>query len=374
MKTWTRTAPLSSAPQSQHREVWEYVDGGTTAASFEVDVKVGKPLDVLGLKGTSLEDISAYASFLKTASDSLYGRSHSTSHVGECPCCGADSSRASDAVKVIGVLYRRCWQCSHVFVGSQPTTETLAQYFTESEEHSMVYTDRDSVELRLGQVIEPKLDWVAETYYERCGRPLRSVLDVGAGGGHFVEACRRAGLEAEGYEISEASMRFAKDVFGIDLRNTDFLDAESPSAQFDVITFWGLLEYTPHPRDFIRVARRMLDPDCGMLVVEVPRFDCLSTAIQSNSSSVVARHLDPTSHVNLFSDASLATALRSSGFKPVAAWYFGMDAYELLVQLAIQLAHPEMMARLAPLIPGLQACLDSAELCDDIIVAAVPIN
>ena len=62
------------------------------------------------------------------------------------------------------------------------------------------------------------------------------------------------------------------------------------------------------------------------------------------------------------------------GLSVLAAWYFGMDAYELLVQLAIQLAHPEMMARLAPLIPGLQACLDSAELCDDIIVAAVPIN
>ena len=159
-----------------------------------------------------------------------------------------------------------------------------------------------------------------------------------------------------------------------ELRHTDFLGVDGPSAHWDVITFWGLLEYTPHPRDFLRGARRMLDPEGGMLVVEVPRFDCLSTAVQSDSSSVVARHLDPTSHVNLFSDASLATALRSCEFKPVAAWYFGMDAYELLVQLALKLDQPEMMERLVLLIPDLQASLDSARLCDDVIVAATPVT
>ena len=89
-----------------------------------------------------------------------------------------------------------------------------------------------------------------------------------------------------------------------------------------------------HNRDFLKAAKQHLKPD-GMLVVEVPRADCLSTAVLSQEGAVVARHLDPTSHVNLFSDKSLFTLLRSEGFEPVAVWYFGMDAYEFFVQSAL---------------------------------------
>lgn len=110
-----------------------------------------------------------------------------------------------------------------------------------------------------------------------------------------------------------------------------------------------------------------------MLVVEVPRFDCLSTAIQKEFPATVARHLDPTSHVNCFSDASLATALYNSGFKPIAAWYFGMDIYEYLVQLSIH-SDPGLIEKCASLIPSLQAGVDHAQWCDDLVIAAVPME
>jgi hypothetical protein len=82
--------------------------------------------------------------------------------------------------------------------------------------------------------------------------------------------------------------------------------------------------------------------------------------------------MDPSTHVNCFTDASLVTALVLSGFRPVAAWYFGMDAYELLSQLALHLDDGAMMEKLAHIIPGLQHSLDSARLCDDMILACVP--
>jgi 2-polyprenyl-3-methyl-5-hydroxy-6-metoxy-1,4-benzoquinol methylase len=226
------------------------------------------------------------------------------------------------------------------------------------------------VELRLSQIVAPKLQWVIDQYRKHCGRDPRTVLDVGAGAGHFVEGCRRKGLNAEGYEISKASCRFAREVFGIELRNEDFL-SELSTAKVDVITFWGLLEYVPQPRQFLQAARRRLNSSEGMLVVEIPRCDCLSTAIQKEFPKTVARHMDPTSHVNCFSDASAAMALLKSGFEPKAAWYFGMDAYEVLMQLAMNAQDDQLIDRFAQLIPGLQAALDRALLCDDLIIAAI---
>ena len=373
MKTWIRKTALSETRQLQHKEIWEYVEGHRTLASFEIDVTIGKPLDVLSLKGTSLQRIRDYAEFLRRTANVLYGSSSGRQEFSACPCCGADSARAVDVLSIFDIAYKRCWQCAHVFIFSQPSPEALLEVFAKSEGHPSVYIDEETLAIRLDQVVKPKLDWTLQVYRQHRGREGISILDVGGGGGHFIEVCKRSGVRAEGYELSEACRRFAKKTFGIHLHNDNFLTQDGRLGKFEILTFWGLLEYTPEPRKYLNAAYQHLNFQTGMLVVEVPRFDCVGTAVQKERSATVARHLDPTSHVNCFSDASLVTALFTSGFKPIAAWYYGMDAYELLVQLALQLDDPEMMGRLSHWIPGLQASFDSAQLCDNLIIAAVPL-
>jgi len=371
MKTWSRMTSLGGPPRSQYRETWEYRDAGSETVSFDVDVTIGKPLDVLGLKGASLDETREFSRFLQRSADVLYAPGVARREVSNCPCCEAETDRAAVAISVFGVQYKQCWQCGHAFVGAQPAPEALSEVFAESEEYAALYTDTDSLELRLAQVVTPKLDWVLEAFRTHRGREPHSVLDVGAGGGHFVEVCRRTGLRAEGYEMSTPSRRFASEVFDIQLLDQDFLQAGAADG-FDVITFWGLLEYTPEPKGFLHAAHKVLESSGGMLVVEVPRFDCLGTAVQREYPSTVARHMDPTSHMNCFTDESLATALLLTGFGPVAAWYYGLDVYEVLIQLALNLNDHEFMRNMAQIIPGLQASLDSAKLCDDLIVAAFP--
>jgi 2-polyprenyl-3-methyl-5-hydroxy-6-metoxy-1,4-benzoquinol methylase len=276
------------------------------------------------------------------------------------------------ALVVFGVPYHRCGGCGHVFVRSQPTAEALARHFASSEELAAVYTDREAVEVRLAEVARPKLSWLQEIYRGHYGHAPASVLDVGAGGGHFVAAARAAGLAAEGLEPSTASRRFAAKTFGLELLAEDFLGRPPEPGAYDVVTFWGLLEYTPEPRRFLEQARAWLTPERGLLVVEVPRYDCLGSAVQRARPETVARHLDPTSHVNCFSDASLAAALAASGLAPVAAWYYGLDAFELLVQTALALDDEHALERLAEPFLALQPVLDEARLCDDLVLAAVP--
>ena len=333
----------------------------------------GKPLDVLGFKGARIEETREFANLLQSISDTLYAPDRTRIERTNCPCCGAETSRAPEAFRVYGVTYLCCWQCGHGFIRSQPLPEDIARVWMETGEYSEPYTDQESLELRLAQVVKSKLDWVMQTYRKQYGRELASALDVGAGDGHFVEVCAGEGLKADGYEISPASRRFSKTAFDIDLRSDDFLSRDGEHEEFDVITFWGLLEYAPEPGLFLEAARRRLGSHQGMLVLEVPRFDCLGAAIQIEFPETVVRYAGPTM-VNMFTDASLAATLYVSGFKPVAAWYFGLDVYELLTQMALKTGQEEMVDRLAYLIPGLQAALDSARLGDDIVVAAVPLE
>ena len=56
----------------------------------------------------------------------------------------------------------------------------------------------------------------------------------------------------------------------------------------------------------------------------------------------------------------------------MAAWYFGMDAYELMIQASLKLGGDAALATLAGMVNGLQSALDSGRQCDDLIIAAVP--
>jgi 2-polyprenyl-3-methyl-5-hydroxy-6-metoxy-1,4-benzoquinol methylase len=370
---WTRTLPLDGRAAGEQVETWTCAGSAGAEMSFRIDVTVGKALDVLALKGSSTAETRKYAAFLQKTAAALYADGRPRRVLAACPCCGTDAGRATEAFAIFGIPYHRCSTCGHTFIRSQPSVEALTELFSESEQHSTTYTDRASLEPRLQQVMRPKLDWARRAYSRHRTRDPRSVLDVGAAGGHFVEVARRAGLEAEGFEISRASRNFAKTVFDIDLSDTDFLQGHARAGAFDLVTFWGLLEYAPEPRRFLERARQWLDSTTGMLIVEVPRIDCLGTAVQMTSGDTVARHLDPTSHVNLFTDASLASALVSTGFRPVAAWYFGMDAYEVLMQIALRLDDAPVLDRAAHLIPALQASMDAGRVCDDLVIAAVPL-
>lgn len=369
---WKRTTRLDGLPQARQAEEWTYqATPNAPERRFRVSVEIGKVFDVLAMKGTSLGDIRSYTSFLAGTAARLYGCGAARNVLTECPACGTGAADAAEALRVFGVPYVRCRSCGHAFVREQPGPEALRVVFAESEAHSAPYTYRDAAERRIAAIAKPKLDWTIDIHQRQHGRRLARAIDVGAAGGHFLAALRREGIAGEGFELSAASRRFASVTFGITLRDDDFLSAEPSSV--DLMTFWGLLEYTPEPRRFLAMARRWLAPESGLLVVEVPRFDAFSTAAQAANPTMVARHMDPTSHVNCFTDASLATALVETGFAPVAVWYFGMDAYELIVQAALRLGDDTVVARLADMIPLLQQSLDYGRQCDDLIMAAVPV-
>jgi 2-polyprenyl-3-methyl-5-hydroxy-6-metoxy-1,4-benzoquinol methylase len=370
---WFRTIPFSADHETQRQEKWQCRGEDGAVFNFDVNVRSGKPLDIVKLKKLDLAELRGYAEFLQKTARQLYGKGSPLRKITHCPCCGTETGISKDqALSVFTIDYFRCCKCGHVFVQEQPTNTAHQKMFSESESHSATYVDKDTLEFRLRNVVAPKWDWCVTQFSNlHKGKRPSSVLDVGAGGGHFLAMAARSGISVAGFELSKSSRAFARENFGLSLNGGDFLKADL--APVDFVTFWGLLEYVCEPAPFLEKAREVLRPG-GMLVVEVPRADALGTVVQSFPDSVVARHMDPTSHIQAFSDESLMTLLFRSGFQPVAVWYFGMDVYEVLVQTAVRLNNPSVLESMADLIPKLQESVDLGRQCDDIIIAAVPIQ
>jgi 2-polyprenyl-3-methyl-5-hydroxy-6-metoxy-1,4-benzoquinol methylase len=138
-----------------------------------------------------------------------------------------------------------------------------------------------------------------------------SLVEAGCAGGFFVEAARRAGIDASGVEVSQVAVRFARQRLGVPVRQGCF-ESVVPQRPVDAVCAFHVLEQVADPREFLRAARETLRPG-GWLALEVP-----------NISSAGARRLgsawpglQPRYHNWHFTPESLIRLVVQSGFQVV---------------------------------------------------------
>lgn len=102
---------------------------------------------------------------------------------------------------------------------------------------------------------------------------LKRVLDVGCGAGAFLDLARAEGFETHGLESNplavEASRSKGHTVFA---GYTAEFAREHPTARFDLVTAFQVLEHVPDPVSFLREAAALARPGGGV-VIGVPNED-----------------------------------------------------------------------------------------------------
>lgn len=233
----------------------------------------------------------------------------------------------SSYVKVgnfFGIEYRKCKKCNHVYVNKRLSNKELKEYYSKVDISSTAgYTDEKSIKDR-NELFLPKIEFVKKYAHGK------KWLDVGAGDGAAVSIINSLGFNGTGLEGNIQSLDFAKKYRRINLLPKTLDEVDLKEKQ-DVISFFGVLEHLTDPINALEISNELLKKH-GIVVIEVPNFDSLSTRVQ-NYTKIADRHLEPISHIMLFTENSLKFALRKTGFSPIASWYYGMDVIELLKYL-----------------------------------------
>lgn len=367
MTNWKRIIPFENDRKTE--EIWIYKDT-ETEKRFNVSVTLGKPVDILSLKENVVNDYKAVVDKIKDTRSSIY--KNKLKRIELCPICNFKTTNVHEILNVYGAMYCQCKNCSHCFVIEIPTKEILDEFYSKDTEYHKTYTSKDTIENRLRQVAFPKAQWVIDQYKKLYGRAPKSILDIGAGAGHFVYSCRKLGITADGIEVSKVARAFCKEIFGLELINSNFLKESPLFSGYELITFWGVIEHVSYPLEMLKMASKILSLKEGLIAVEVPRWNSFSTTVQNLYSDSVVRHLDPLGHINCFTDSSLATAFMISDFDVVSAWYFGMDVYELAVQISYLLDDDKIVQEIGRNIPSFQERLDLARLSDGMVFAGKP--
>lgn len=138
--------------------------------------------------------------------------------------------------------------------------------------------------------------------------PLDSVLDVGAGYGFFLDACRAHGCtRLHGLEPGAMQASHARRVLGLGRYLSEAPLDEHTALPFapTLVTLFHVLEHLADPGGALALIRQLISPD-GWLVVEVP--DLLADWRRLGLQQV---HL---SHRSYFSAATLSALLAQRGF------------------------------------------------------------
>jgi 2-polyprenyl-3-methyl-5-hydroxy-6-metoxy-1,4-benzoquinol methylase len=145
--------------------------------------------------------------------------------------------------------------------------------------------------------------------------PPASVLDVGCGNGTFLHLASEAGYRARGLDVSPAAADSCRKR-GLHASAGDFLRADLP--QFDLVTFWDVLEHLRDPRAFLLRARSLLRPG-GRVLIKVPGLGTAFFPLLAAQPRLTRVMLGTPGHVQFFSPRSLAALLRACGLS-AAEW------------------------------------------------------
>jgi 2-polyprenyl-3-methyl-5-hydroxy-6-metoxy-1,4-benzoquinol methylase len=140
-------------------------------------------------------------------------------------------------------------------------------------------------------------------------RPPGKLLDVGCHCGLFLNQARKAGFEVYGVEPVAELARYGSEELGMPIFQGLLREAGFLGDYFDLITYFQVLEHVPDPRSELLEAHRVLRPG-GLLLVEVPRIDCLSVHLLRGRH----RHFSEW-HLYFFSFRTLAALLAQCGFR-----------------------------------------------------------
>lgn len=198
-----------------------------------------------------------------------------------CNACGSDQAEViligRDRVYNHPERFQlvRCSQCHLVYLNPRPDPQEIGTYYPKQYQQALrdTYTGERKGVSRVGLKVGLR----------RRTPPLvpgGRLLDIGCGGGHYLQCMKELGWAVQGIEFDEAQAAHAREQLSADVRAGT---AEStldglPSEHFDVVTLWHVLEHLHNPTLVLREVHRVLKPG-GRIMVEVPNFQSIDRVL-----------------------------------------------------------------------------------------------
>ncbi len=245
-----------------------------------------------------------------------------------CLSCGSDRVHLHCRLPRYDVY--ACEGCTIRFRHPLPDARELVEMYEDERYHESAYFQNarrgyreSSPEIRIYRRALADLAALGPSAHTGLpGSPGR-LLDVGCATGIFLDLARGAGWDVAGVELSERHAAYARDDFGLEVWQGDFLAAPFPPGSFAAVTMWDFLEHVLDPPAVLAQARRLLAPGGVLMVFTIDTSSLFNTAgdlLHRLSGGRATRPLEllyDYRHNYYFTHAALARLLAAASLRVV---------------------------------------------------------
>lgn len=242
-----------------------------------------------------------------------------------CPNCGSANVKKHLSLndyfitKDAFTIYE-CLNCVVLFTEPFPEPGVLYSKYYKSDNYLSHNKKASDLFSRLYRIVQKvnigkKLKLLENVNQSR----EKKILEIGAGVGDFLAACRDRGWKCFGVEPSEQARTIAKQFNKLDLYSSV---TEIGEKDFSIITLWHVLEHIPDLNETILKLKSMLAHE-GRLIIAVP-----------NHNSFDAKHYkqfwagyDVPRHLYHFNKKALTTIMQSKGFRLIRTRPMVFDSF-----------------------------------------------
>ena len=204
----------------------------------------------------------------------------------KCPLC---FKKASLKHIVQSYRYYFCNSCTTLFLNPIPPSKTIHDYYQKDFSYSAGIVNEKLIRTR-SQIILNKL--------MRLNPQGSKLLDIGSGYGFFLDEAQKKGLKITGIEPSKELIKHT--VTATPIINDRLPTNKLRNKKFDFITLVHIIEHVKNPKEIIRQALLLLNPQ-GILYIETPNIDSHLYRYEKENYTF----LTPPDHLWIFSQYSL---------------------------------------------------------------------
>jgi len=219
-----------------------------------------------------------------------------------CPVCGLEDPEVS--IRFKGYDYRRCRQCSLVFLDADTVLQNRDLYASD-------YIRKRGHDRMSSSIVKAK-EKTAARYLSILERYTikGQLLEVGCSTGATLKAAKEKGWKVYGVEVNETAAVLARQFLNIETIKIGNLTKDLFQDKFfSAVLLFDVLEHISEPSNFIEILKNKLQPS-GCLLIITPNISSLSAKILKNSWP----HLF-LEHQCLYSPKSIRLLLEKYGFR-----------------------------------------------------------
>jgi SAM-dependent methyltransferase len=160
----------------------------------------------------------------------------------------------------------------------------------------------------------------------------RDLLEIGSAYGFFLDEVRDCFESVQGLDITDAGIQYARDNFGLNVTQADFLLHDFGGRKFDVVCMWDTIEHLRAPNEYVEKIASHTEPG-ALLAITTADADSFNARLRGRQW----RMIHPPTHLHYFSAKTLTRLLDRFGFDVVYNRYcgyyrsLGNVAYNILV-------------------------------------------